>query len=307
MAKRKWLLPALAVAIVVVAVLGVLWLNKDKGKEQAPPPSETPLETEAPKALSRASGPEGPITVLRKEGERFFPEEGNWVYHFSYAYPFLEGEDYTSALINDTYQMALDEMAQLVIPMFANAEDMRFDGKNEVNHDFTVACNNGKVLSILQTKSQTMGAEGVRYSLEAQTFDVDGMYAGETLTLRGVALIQAGVNAEELDDVMASDYPAFARIINGSSDEMALALLPVLYQEFQRMQGEGTVKADCDYAEFQMEFSPARDFYTDQEGNLVFFFPPTLMAEPGLNPPCCPLTPAAINDLLPEKATETQE
>ena len=83
------------------------------------------------------------LTVERNEGERYFPDENNWVYHFTYAYPKILGDDYTAALINDTYQMALDEMTNLVLPMFANTPDMRFDGKNEVWHDFAVTCNNG--------------------------------------------------------------------------------------------------------------------------------------------------------------------
>ena len=244
------------------------------------------------------------MAVDRLEGERYFPDEENWVYHFTYAYPQVRGEDYTAALINDTYQMALDEMTQLVLPMFANAEDMRFDGKNEVVHDFSVRCNNGKVLSILQTRAQSRGGEGVLYTLEALTFDVGGQYAGDTLTLRGVALVQAGVGPEYLDtddsvkDAAAKMYPDLKDLIDGSSGEMAAALLPALYAEFQRLQDENVMDADVTREQFEIECAPSRDFYTDADGNLVFFFPPSLMRAPSFDPPALSFTPRELNNLL---------
>ena len=240
----------------------------------------------------------GEMTVDRREGEQYYPTEKNWVYHVTYAYPHVLGDDYTAALINDTYEMALDEWAQLVLPMFANSADMRYGGKNEVKHDFTVMCNNGKVLSILQTRMQGRGEEGPLYALDPLTFDVGGMYAGETLTLRGVTLIQAGVDGELLEDVEPELYPEIAHIIDGSSDEMAAALLPILYQEFQRLQGSGVIAAHWTKEEFENEFSPAQDFYTDGEGRVVFFFQPTLLSSPSFDVPVFPYTPAELDAVL---------
>lgn len=222
------------------------------------------------------------LTVERKEGSLYFPDEKKWVYHFSYAYPRVAGDDYTSAHINDTYEMALDEMTQLVLPMFANAPDMRFDGKNEVNHDFTVLCNNEKLLSILQTRRQTLGEEGEMVSLEPLTFDVAGMYAGETLTLRGVMLIQAGVDAERLDEVTAREHPEIQRIIEGSSGSMSDALTAPLYELFLKADGAEGILPGVTLEKFELEFAASRDFAADGEGNLLFFFPPMLMREPGV-------------------------
>lgn len=250
----------------------------------------------------------GEMTVERTEGESYFPDEKQWVYHFTYAYPFVQGEDYTAALINDTYQMALDEMTQLVLPMFANAEDMRFDGKNEVTHDFAVMCNNGMVLSILESRTQTKGSQGMAYVLEALTFDVGGAYAGETLTLRGVSLILAGVGAEYLDTddsvkaKAAEAYPALKNLIYGSSDKMAAALTPVLYEEFKRLQAENVMAPEVTEEDFSIEFSPSRDFYADAEDRIVFFFPPSLMREPSLDPPVFSFTPQELNDMLADRA-----
>lgn len=249
-------------------------------------------------ALAAAAPALGEMTVERMEGERYFPDGENWVYHFTYAYPHLLGEDYTTALINDTYEMGLDEMIQLVLPMFANAEDMRFDGKNEVSHDFSVMCNNGKLLSILQKRSQSMGSQGTTFVLEALTFDVGGMYAGETLTLRGAALILAGVDAQKLDEAAAEDYPGLEALIDGSSAEIASALTPLLYAEFQRLQAENVMDPNAAREDFEIAFSAARDFYADEDDNLVFFLPPSLMREPSFDPPAFAFTPQELNDIL---------
>lgn len=250
-------------------------------------------------ALLLAASPAlGEITVERNEGELFFPQEKNWVYHFVYAYPHIPGEDYTSALINDTYQMALDEMTQLVLPMFANAPDMRFDGKNEVTHDFTVLCNDGHLLSILQTRVQTRGEEGMLYALEPLTFDVNGMYAGETLTLRGVTLVLAGVDGEMLDDAEPELYPHVARVIDGSSDEMAEVLMPVLYEQFKALQESGIMGAEWTYDDFASDFSPTRDFCAGEDGKITFFFPPMLMAQPCLQSPRVSFSPEDLDALL---------
>ena len=237
------------------------------------------------------------LTVERNEGEMFFPDEKNWVYHFTYAYPKIIGDDYTAALINDTYQMALDEMNNLVLPMFANTPDMRFDGKNEVKHDFTVACNNDKLLSIVQFRSQSMGDEMV-WSLEPLTFDVSGMYAGETLTLRGVILIQAGVDPEHLEDVRAEDYPDIARIIRGSSDSISEALLPALYDLFRAHPNLSDSKMPS-LEDFEIEFSPARDFAAYKEGDFIaFYYPPMLAPEAYRNSTMVLLSPTEIEAIL---------
>ncbi|MBE5787019.1 MAG: hypothetical protein E7324_05710 [Clostridiales bacterium] len=216
----------------------------------------------------------GEAVVGRNEGEAYFPSEKNWTYHFTYAYPRLSGEDYASAAVNDTYQMALDEMLQLVLPMFSHEESMIFDGKNEVIHDFTVTCNNGRFLSILQSRSQTMGEGKINLALEGLVFDMAGEYLGETLTLRGL--------------VMVGD----------SSGQIGEAVSAVLYKEFVRLQGEGVCRADIDEEIFHLEFDPTRDFYADEAGNAVFFFPPVLLETLSFDVPTFTYTPQELEALL---------
>lgn len=212
--------------------------------------------------------------IERREGEAWFPSEKNWTYHFTYAYPHLAGDDYAAAAVNDTYDMALDEMIDLVLPMFSHEEDMLFDGKNEVRHDFTVTCNNGRFLSILQYRSQTMGPDYTNLAMEALVFDMAGEYLGETLTLRGLTMV------------------------GESSYQIGEALYPVLYEEFKALQQAGIAREDVDEELFCLEFEPTRDFYADEEGNAVFFFPPVLLAQPSFDVPTYTYTPAQLEALL---------
>ena len=216
----------------------------------------------------------GEAVIERNEGEAWFPSRKDWTYHFTYAYPRLTGDDYASAAVNDTYQMALDEMLDLVLPMFSHEEDMRFDGRNEVKHDFVVTCNNGRFLSILQHRSQTMGPDHTNLALEALVFDMAGEYLGETLTLRGLTMV------------------------GDSSYQIGQALYPILYAEFQQLQQEGVGRADVDEELFYLEFDPTRDFYADEEGRAVFFFQPRLLESPSFDVPVFPYSADDLAALL---------
>ena len=216
----------------------------------------------------------GEMTVERNEGEAYFPSPEDWTYHFTYAYPFLTGDDYASAAINDTYQMALDEMLHLVLPMFAHEEDMLFDGKNEVTHDFSIPCNNGRFLSVLQFRTQTKGEEGMMYTMESQVFDVAGEYLGESLTLRGVVMV------------------------GESSSQISEALSPLLYEEFKKLQDAGICREDITEEDFFWEFSPMQHFYADEMGNAVFYFPPMLLKVPSFDVPVFTYTPDQLAALL---------
>lgn len=222
-----------------------------------------------------AAGARAETALERNEGEAYFPDEKNWTYHFTYAYPHLTGEDYASLLIDETYAMALDEMLQLVLPMFAEEPAMRYDGRNEVRHDFIVTCNNDRFLSILQQKAQSRGEAGTLLTLEAQVFDLAGEYLGEPLTLRGLTLRDGEYLGE-------------------SSEQLAAAVLPGLYAAFQRLQAEGVARPEITRAEFEQEFSPAQCFFADEENRVVFFFPPALLAAPSFDVPLFPFTLDAL-------------
>ncbi len=262
------------------------------GGPEAPAPTAVPESTPAPAPVSVSpSGRE----VLRREGEAYYPAQDQWRYHFVYAYPIVQGDDYASAAISETYQMALDEVTQLTLPMFA-AEESTAGTRSEVRHDFYVTCNNDRLLSIVQTRSQT-GAEGAVLAVEPLVFDVSGVYTASTpITLRGCIL--AGVSAENADDMTAEKYPQAAKILAGSSDSIGERVAEKLYPEFLKLQESGVGRADVAAEDFEWEFSPTTSFYVNEDGCVVFFFPPELLAEPSLDVPAFPFTAAQIEDLL---------
>lgn len=268
--KKRLISAGISIAVLLVVLIAALLFGVDGKKREKTASADEAVSVQATQAPENV--PDG--TVIRNEGEAWFPEEKNWVYHFTYAYPQVAGQDYAALMVNDTYQMALDEMLQLVLPMFANEPAMRYDGKNEVHHDFEVMCNNGRFLSILQKKSQTRGEEGTFLSLESLTFDMSGEYLGESLTLRGV--------------VMVGD----------STDQIAAALLPHIYAEFVQLQEKGICKKDVDRETFEIEFSPAIHFYADENGNAVFYLPPSLMEKPSFQTHVFVYSPEELEKLL---------
>ena len=268
--KNRLLGTLIAIALLVLVLIAGRMAGVG-GTRKTPP--ETDAQMPVPQVTAMPENlPDG--TVTRNEGEAFFPSEKDWVYHFTYAYPHVAGDSYAALMVNDTYQMALDEMVQLVLPMFANEPAMRYDGKNEVIHDFEVKCNNGRFLSVLQKKSQTRGEEGTFLSLESLTFDMSGEYQGESLTLRGVVMV------------------------GESTDQIAAALMPHIYEEFVKLQEEGICKQDVDREMFEIEFSPAIHFYADENGNAVFYLPPSLMETPSFQTHVFIYSPEEIEKLL---------
>ena len=212
-------------------------------------------------------------TVASQTGEMYFPNEEKWTYHFTYAYPRIESEDYAAILINETFDEVLYEWAALYLPMFADAPDMIFSEKNEVIHGFTVTCNNDRFFSVVLTRSQPQGEKTV-LTMEPLVFDVGGEYQGETLTLRGLVMV------------------------GESSGEIADAVLPVIWQEFQKLQESGAALPHVTREQFYEAFSPMENFYADQEGSAVFFIPPMLMAEPSFAPPAFTFSPAELEALI---------
>lgn len=214
--------------------------------------------------------------VGRVAGEAYFPDGDDWVYHFTYAYPRIDAEDIAALMINDSYEMALDEMVNLILPMFANESAMRFNGKNEITHDFRIACNNGRFLSVLLLRTQTMGEE-TRRTIDAQVFDVSGEYAGEPLTLRGVVMV--GESSTQLADLVA----------------------PELYQAFLALQQTGVAREDIGEEGFYEICSPLSDFYANDDGSVTFFFQPELLTEQTFDVPGFVYTRDMLEALLPKE------
>ncbi len=218
-------------------------------------------------------------TVESLEGEDYFPQEENWTYHYIYSWPVLvcDEDDAAAMMVNDTFQMVLDEMRTLALPMFAASPEMTGEGAVEVRQFYRVTCNTERLFSVLLIKTEEQG-ETRRISVESETFDVGGEYPGETLTLRGVVRV------------------------GESSDQLAEAVLPVLYERFAALQKSGVCLPEISEETFYELTAPTLDFYADENENAVFYFQPSLMVHPDWDVPVFTFTPeelAALAENVP--------
>lgn len=222
--------------------------------------------------------------IVPLENTEYYPDEDGWTYCYEYRVPQLETgmTDVAAMMVNDTLMTALDEMRELVLPMFAANEEMTQNGPVTICQDYRVTCNDEHFFSLLITRVETDDT-GSFYTLDSEVFDVGGEYMGETLTLRGVVMV------------------------GESSDQISRAVLPVLYEQFVLLQQQGVCRQDITREDFEALCSPTLDFYADENGNAVFFLQPSLMEKPSLDVPAFTFTPdelALLCENVPAQADE---
>lgn len=212
--------------------------------------------------------------ITPAENTEYYPDADEWTYCYRYRVPVLETgmTDLGAMMINETLQMALDEMRELVLPMFASSGDMTQYGPVTICQDYVITCNNDRFFSLLITREE-QDDRGSFYTIESEVFDVGGEYLGETLTLRGVVMV------------------------GESSDQLGRAVLPVLYERFVQLQKDGICDPSVTEKSFYQLCSPTLDYYADEEGNAVFFLQPSLMREPSLEVPTFTFTPDELAEL----------
>lgn len=212
--------------------------------------------------------------ILPIENTEYYPAEEDWTYCYVYRIPQLETgmTDVGAMMINETLVTVLDEMRELVLPMFAASEAMTQYGKVTILQDYQVTCNNDRFFSLVITREE-QDDRGSFYTLESEVFDVGGEYMGETLTLRGVVMV------------------------GESSDQLGRAVLPVLYEKFVALQKEGVCLSSVTEEEFYQQCSPTLDFYADENGNAVFYLQPALMEVPSFDVPTFTFTPDELSAL----------
>ena len=219
------------------------------------------------------------------EGVRCYPDEDNWTYRFEYSYPHLialNDQDAAAFMVNETMDTVMREMLELVIPMFAHSDVMTEGGQVTVKQTYEVTADTDRIFSVLMTRREIR--DGEEYvTLEGTTFDVGGEYAGEMLTLRGL--------------VRVAD----------SSDQLGRAMLPVMWERYLALGGEGAALAETDEEAFMDLAAPTMDFYADGEENAVFFFQPSLFSGSYEGPYTITMTPAELEKLAENVPAEADE
>lgn len=191
------------------------------------------------------------ITIGWREGEVLFPEDGEWTYKYTYRYPEIQGEGHVAEEIQHYFDLAYNEMTRLVLPMYAEDPIMTADGQNEVSEIFELTCQNERILSFLVTHKQTMG-DGEVVSLRSVVFATQGEYAGDTLTLRGVA--QVGESSAQLGEAVLQDV--WRQIVDLATAQPGEFLEELSEEKLTEL------------------FYPESAFYADEGGNIVFYIQP---------------------------------
>jgi hypothetical protein len=194
------------------------------------------------------------VQVSWLEGEAHFPDDKKYTYTYIYRYPKVEVSSAATEEINHYFDTALQEMMQLMVPMYAADPIMAGDGGKLIREAYEVTCNTDRYFSCLMTRSQTV-EEGTLNSLRSVVFAADGEYAGQTLTLRG------------------------ATGVGDSSVQMAALVFEDVWRQLEvvKQAGEPLLLEEVSYQVLAEEFYPESHFYLDEEENAVFYLQPGLL------------------------------
>ncbi len=188
------------------------------------------------------------------EGELFYPDAQSATYRFIYRYPFVEGDTQFAAGVNDYYQVALSEMTDLVLPMYANETDMTGEDVQQVSQICKVTCDTDDYFGVLMRQTQTVDGRE-QTTLRSQVFAASGEYEGETLTLRGLVMV------------------------GESSVQLAALVLADIEKALLAMEG---LREGWSPEALALDFFPEQDFYADENANAVFYIQPGLLCEDAL-------------------------
>ena len=191
------------------------------------------------------------------EGEARFPNDKKYSYTYTYRYPKVEIVSAATEEINHYFDTALQEMLELVVPMYAADPIMAGDGGKVISETYEVTCNTDQYFSCLMTRSQTV-EQGTLHSLRSVVFAADGEYAGQTLTLRG------------------------ATGVGDSSVQMAALVFEDVWRQLEAAgkAGEPLLREEVTYQQLAEEFYPESHFHLDDQQRAVFYLQPGLL-QPG--------------------------
>ena len=207
-----------------------------------------------------------PITGTRPYPEGASLEEAGYV--LSYAYPQVEAQSEADEGINRYYQSVAQDMeASRFGALAQESEEMRTEGMPPAytQIDYQITHNDERYVSVLFTTRQFVG-NGEGELLSADTFARDGVYAGQAIGLSQVLGLEEGATAETaLNDQLTT------------AESLAYRLVWEIVQS-QMQNVDGDYLDGLSAESVQGAFSPETDFYLDEDGNIVFFIQPGILA-----------------------------
>ncbi|MDO5022990.1 MAG: hypothetical protein Q4E07_06640 [Eubacteriales bacterium] len=202
---------------------------------------------------------EGGIPLNFETLTREYKEGDVLKYTFSCKFPVLSEENPVYENINQYYVVAVREMTELFMPMYAKDPDMGKMPGNYIYQNYEITCNNGRFFSTRMLQEQKLNGE-IWHTIGSQVFDVSGEYAGESLTLRGLL--------EEIGE---------------SSDQIAELVIKDIWQKIEQeiKSPSSHWKSDLSFEQLELDFFPQEHFYADEENRAVFYLQPYIFRTDG--------------------------
>ena len=202
-------------------------------------------------------------------GEYLWPEgssEADAKYVYRYTYPWQEGEDSVSELINGFYEYLVEDAYAFAIPMAIDeiGPDSAMQSGTIISTEATFASE--AYLSYKVTTESVMGASADMV-VAGHTFALTGPKAGQVVALPYLL----GVLAMDETDTWLQERQT-AKV-----DEVVRTLVWDIIQE-QLAEGTVAYYDDLTYETLEYGFYPEEDFYIDAEGNIVFFLQEAIAA-----------------------------
>jgi hypothetical protein len=219
-------------------------------------------------------------------GETAFPEgstEDNARFLLTYAYPQVVAQQETDNSINAFYADALEELTGFTAPfLFEEAGEGADAGvPGYLNINYQVTANTEDFFSVILTQEQFMGAAAAQ-TMTANVFARHGDGAG------GIAMLPDVLGIAPEDEVGATN----------ATDTVYNLVWEIITEQIQT----GTVEyfEDLTKEDLLAEFFPETDFYLDEQGNLVFFIQPGMIASEAAGPLTFPFAPAELDSEMPQ-------
>ena len=235
-------------------------------------------------ALPASALPLAPAQPLA--GEAAYPEGStvdNAKFLMTYAYPQVTPETETDNNINVFFQEAASELMQYTAPMLleqaGGSTEAGISAYMHINCQITA--NTDDFLSVVLTREEFMGAAESQ-TIQATVFARKGDSAGGLVTLPAVM----GISEED--------------------EASATNLIDTVYRLVWDIIVEQMQTGDVEYFEelteenLFAEFYPESDFYLDDQGNVVFFVQPSMIASGAAGLITFPFSPAELIGEMPK-------
>jgi len=219
-------------------------------------------------------------------GEATYPEGStvdNAKFLLTYAYPQVTPETEADKNINTYYQEIRDELLQVTAPMLYDQASGGMDAEISayMHINYQVTANTDDFFSVVLSQEQFVGAAESQ-TIQANVFARTGDGAGGLITLPTMMGFPEG------DEVTATNLV----------DMVYQLVWDIIVEQMQT----GTVEYFEELTEENLfeEFYPESDFYLDDQGNIVFFVQPSMIASGAEGLLTFPFSPSELMSEMPK-------